>query len=72
MTKMFTLQDARNQKNRINDEFYARIQAREDRAAEISTILRNHPEIGVLNSGKFYTFPAGGEYREANHPSELI
>jgi hypothetical protein len=41
---------------------------------EVDAILARRSDIGVLcRKGKpvYYTFPAGGQYREAAHPSAL-
>ena len=50
----------------------ARIDASEAAQKSIFEILNANPQIGVLNNYKFYVFPVGGEYREADHPSKLI
>lgn len=39
---------------------------------DVEPILQAHPQIGRLNSGRFYVFPVGGEYREAADPRDLI
>jgi hypothetical protein len=72
MTKIFTRNDARLAK--LASTIDAEIAAEKATQAqvEIAAILQANPQIGVLNSGKFYTYPAGGEYREANHPADLL
>jgi len=30
----------------------------------VNAWLRLRPEVGTLNSGKFYVYPVGGEYKE--------
>jgi len=34
------------------------------RKEAIAAWMQKYPEIGDLNSGTFYVYPAGGEYRE--------
>lgn len=72
MTKIFTLANARDEKAAHNAKINARIDAVEAKKAEIQAILLDNPQIGVLNSGKFYVYPIGGRYIEAKHPSKLI
>ena len=46
-----------------------------ERDIKIQAWLSKYPEIGTLNSGKFYVYPVGGEfnYIEAFHnPQTLI
>lgn len=79
---MYTLRDAIRERAYNNAKMEARW-AREDAKREverekqmiIDSILRANPHIGILQrKGKhvYYTYPAGGKYTEAKHPSDLI
>jgi hypothetical protein len=43
---------------------FSKAQADKAQAEAIVEWLQEYPEVGSLNSGKFYVYPAGGEYRE--------
>jgi hypothetical protein len=78
---MYTLRDAQRERLQENAKFDAKMEKREfeealerERQNVINIILKENPQIGVLmRKGKhvYYTYPAGGEYREAKHPSYL-
>lgn len=36
----------------------------EDHKAKVLQWLQENPTVGALNNGKYYVYPAGGEYRE--------
>ncbi len=38
---------------------------------KVAKWLADNPEIAPLNSGKYYVYPAGGEYREVAELEEL-
>jgi hypothetical protein len=67
---MYTLRDAMKEKQLVNMEFDARLDARDAESKRIAGILEAHPEIGVLNGGKYYSFKSG-KYKEATDPAEL-
>ena len=68
---MYTLRDAMAEKQMANAEFDARIDARDAENKRIAGILEANPEIGVLNSGKYYSFKSG-MYTEATDPADLV
>ena len=72
MTKIYTLADARDEKEAYHAKINARIDAEEAKKAEIFAIFLANPQIGILNNGKFYVCPSPGNYIEADHPSKLI
>jgi hypothetical protein len=72
MKATYTLQDARKEKYAVDAKLFAKDDAAQAEKGRIAGILKDHPEIGVLNSGKFYVYPVGGEYREAKDPVDLI
>jgi hypothetical protein len=72
MTAIITRNDARLAKLVQNADYDIAAEKAAQSQAEIAAILQANPQIGVLNSGKFYTYPAGGEYREASHPASLL
>lgn len=72
MTKIYTRADARDEKVAHDAKMHARLDAIEAKKAEICSILLANPQIGILNNGKYYVYPVGGKYVEANHPSKLI
>lgn len=72
MTKIYTLADARDEKVAQEAKMHARLDKIEAEKANIFAILLANPQIGILNNGKFYVYPVGGEYIEADHPSKLI
>lgn len=39
---------------------------------DFTAVLQANPQIGALNSGLFYVYPVGGEYRESRNPLDLI
>jgi hypothetical protein len=70
-----TLREALALRQAENDAFNARCDSREAKAKRIHELLQGNPQIGVLNrDGKtmFYTFPAGGVYKEAKKIEALI
>lgn len=72
MKKLYTLADARDERVAQDVKMHARLDAIEAKKSEIFAILLANPQIGILNNGKFYVYPVGGEYVEADHPSKLI
>lgn len=72
MKKLYTLADAHDERVAEDLKMHARLDAIEAKKAEIFSILRANPQIGILNNGKFYVYPVGGKYVEADHPSKLI
>lgn len=80
MTSTFaTVRDARLEKlllEAIEDQKNsARVRAEKERQASITARLREYPQIGTLNSGKFYAFVGGysdKHYVESKFLSRVI
>lgn len=56
------------------DKFGRRWAAEDAERRRIADVLTANPQIGVLVSEKgtrYYVWPAGGEYREADDPAKL-
>jgi beta-lactam-binding protein with PASTA domain len=72
---MYTLRDALRERAYQNAKMEARWKHENAKREEIETILKANPQIGILmRNGKnvYYTYPAGGKYKEAKHPGKLI
>ena len=70
-----TLQEALALRQAENDAFNARCDSRAAEAKRIHNLMQANPQIGALNrDGKtvYYTFPAGGVYKEAKKIETLI
>lgn len=75
MKKIYTLQDARRERDIAGLEQAARWQAEDEANARIQKILGDNPQIGqIVRAGTpvYYTYPAGGAYREARDPAALL
>lgn len=57
------LQASLSRRFKSEDRYLARLEKREAEAERF---------IGELNSGKYYIWPQGGKYREANEKYDLI
>lgn len=71
MTKFTTLQQARRE-TIANDKVCIRHDERIASEAAIRNALLANPQIGMLNSGKFYVFSPNGDMIVADHPAKLI
>ena len=70
-----TIREALALRQAENDAFNARCDSRAVEAKRIHNLMQDNPQIGVLNrDGKtvYYTFPAGGVYKEAKKIEALI
>ena len=70
-----TLREALALRQAENDAFNARCDSRAAEAKRIHNLMQSNPQIGALNrDGKavYYTFPAGGVYKEAKKIETLI
>ncbi len=58
------------------DHFGARWHTEDTERRRIADVLAANPQIGVLNGDgqrpRYYVWPAGGEYREADDPAKLV
>lgn len=75
MNKIYTLQDARRERALAGLAQAERWQAEDAAKNRVGGILRDNPQIGVrMRAGKpmYYTYPAGGVYREARDPADLV
>lgn len=70
-----TLREALALRQVENDAFNARCDSRAAEAKRIYNLMQANPQIGALNrDGKtvYYTFPAGGVYKESRKIEALI
>ena len=70
-----TLREALALRQAENAAFNARCDSRAAEAKRIHGLMQANPQIGALNrNGKtvYYTFPAGGVYKEAKNIQTLI